>query len=1149
MPDFLQRSRGLIAAIGLLLLTITAGASPPADSPLPSPHFSVSEATANARALGTIRILAVMVEFQEEDNRFTTGNGTFDLPFLQRDDIIIDPLPHDRGYFEAHLEFAQNYFRTASGGLLDIEYHILPEIIRLDEPMSAYAPTGETGEENFKLANLARDAWQKAGQTAPPDLDGYEDGRTMFIIFHAGSGRNIELMGTSLTKTPQDIPSVYLGTESLRRLLDDPGFNGFDIGDPDIRVTNTALLPQTQSRPGEDVTGQEYVLELSINGILVANIGSFLGLPDLFNTETGASAIGRFGLMDGASIFSYLGLFPPEPSAWEKMHLGWLEPFDIDLNSGEPVRLPAISLRRPNSLARHTISRDEYFLIENRHRNPSGQPLEVTIRRPDGEYVTRTIAPDDYRFDPFNSADYDEILDPGVIVNVSSFDWSLPGGPDAGRDGIRGTDDDRILNGGMLIWHIDESVIRNTIDENRVNANSNRRGVQLVEADGARDIGRQPGLEQNRFTNGHAFDFWWSGNDFTVITARGDSIVVYENRFGPDTRPPNHSNTGSPSYFEFFDFSDNIPEAYFFARSLDGTYTRPVSPAFPTLPVPTAFTAESTLFPVSPAIVTDNQSGNGHLLIPVPDGFFSTPMTAPDTAPDFVSEAASHSAVHSASEAASRSVSHSASRSTPHSVSDATADSTPDAAPYSAPVNSPDNGTSPDQPQRNYVFLSHPVPTSPLVLDNRFTTGQFRTGNAPNTGDQQTVRSWSLQSGVWSLLWEIEDIPSGPGLISLGQGSQGEGDILLADMTRVRMSLDGTLLPEMAEPRQQSGLVDGITASIKNDRFTLSDNSFSFDLEREDMDSRRKYTGNLRFSGNSGPSFFILTDHRLQIVDRSGQDEWQVTPLARSESLSWPAFGDFTGDQALEIFVTDFESNRLFGFNRDGGMLDFFPMRAPRDSRFAGSPLLADITGDGQQEIIVAVSDSLTVTIHAFDRQQQPVEDFPLLAGSLIASQAGNSVDSPGAMLPLLIADGQLISVSPSGEVRAWILPELGHVAWGSVYGDQPGNKAGYNMERERLQRPEFGLLNEQQTYNWPNPADDHTWIRFETSEPARIDITVINPSGSTIFETQSESRGRSPEEIRINTSSWGNGVYFARVRARNGGQSETKLIKIVVTH
>jgi hypothetical protein len=1108
MLHFVKGSRCLMAAIGYLLLTIPAGASPPADSLQPVPFFSSDEAFANARSTGTIHILALMVEFKEEENRFTTGNGTFNLPFLQRDDIIIDPLPHDRGYFEAHLEFGRNYFQTVSGGLLNIEYHVIPEIIRLDEPMRTYSPIGETGNENFKLADLARDAWSKVDRDALPDMDAFEDGRTMFVIFHAGSGRNIELMGTSLDKTPQDIPSVYLGTESLRRLLDEPGFNGFDIGAPNIRVTNTALLPQTQSRPGEDITGQQFVLELSINGLLVANIGSFLGLPDLFNTKTGASAIGRFGLMDGASIFSYLGLFPPEPSAWEKMHLGWLEPFDIALDSGEPVALPSVSLRQPNSLARHAISRDEYFLIENRHRNPSGQPLEVTIRTPDGRHVTRSIEPDDYRFDPFNSAGYDEILEPGVVVNVSSFDWSLPGGPDAGRDGIRGTDDDRILNGGILIWHIDEAVIRNTLADNRVNANSDRRGVQLVEADGARDIGRQPGLEQNRFTNGHAFDFWWSGNNFTVITARGDSIVVYENRFGPDTSPPNYSNTGSPSFFEFFDFSDNLPEASFFARSLAGTYTRAVLPALPPLPGPATFPAESGLFPSSPALVMDTPGGHNQLLIPVPDGFHSIRFTPEE------------------------------SNSQPQSIG----------RQYITDHIRVKN--SPAAFGHEYTFLSHPGPTSPLILGNRIVSGQLRT---PGNTSLQTVRSWAIVDGEWSLQWETGDLAAGPGLISTGQGDAGQGEILLADMTRIRIATDGSLLPEGPDARQQSGLVDGMTASIHDDRFTLSDGSFSFDLDREDMDSRRKYTGNLRFSGGDGPSFFILTDHRLQLAGLSGRGEWQVIPIIHSESLSWPAFGDFTGDQVLDIFVTDFEEDRLYGFTRDGGMLNFFPIRPPRDSRFAGAPLLADITGDGRQELIVAVHDTLSLTIHAYDRQLDPVEGFPLLAGSLAANQSGSpggSAANPSQSIhPLLIAGEHLIAVSPAGEVRAWHLPELGEVAWGSVYGNQPGNKAGLNMERERLERPEFGILNAGETYNWPNPADDHTWIRYETSEPARIDITVISPAGATIFETQAESQGRFPEEIRINTSSWGNGVYFARLRARNGAQSETKIIKIVVTH
>ncbi len=513
---------------------------------------------------GTIYIVAVMAEFVPDDNRFTSGNGTFEIDFLANNDITISPLPHDKAYFESHLQFAQNYFQAASFGKLDIEYIVLPEIIQLPNEMKAYSPTGPDDSENFKLGNLAKDVWTLVAEQNFSGLEHLPQDRTMFIIFHAGVGRDIELTGTTLDKTPQDIPSVFLTQDAIGRLIDEPTFDGFPITE-NLRVTNTAILPQTQSRRGEDVTGAEFVLELSINGILTANIGSFIGLPDLFNTDSGASGIGRFGLMDGAGIFSYFGLFPPLPSAWERYFMGWSTPFDIDLDSEEPIELEAVSQNGAFSLARHFISSDEFFLVENRHRDPLDEGVTLTIRTPEGTIETVTFDNTEDRFDPFDQRFYDEILPPGVLINVSNFDWSLPGGLDAGEDGQVGTDDDRILNGGMLIWHIDDAVIRSTIDDNAINNNPDRPGIALQEADGAQDIGR-PGTTITNFANGGPFDFWWSGNDFTVITPGGGRIVLYKNRFGDDTFPNNRSNSGGRTYFEFYDFSDNIATSTFFAR-------------------------------------------------------------------------------------------------------------------------------------------------------------------------------------------------------------------------------------------------------------------------------------------------------------------------------------------------------------------------------------------------------------------------------------------------------------------------------------------------------------------------------------------------------------------------------------------------------
>jgi len=530
-----------------------------------------------------------MAEFQPDTTRFTTGDGRFNPDFLDSPDITLDPLPHDSGYFEAHLEFAKNYYETVSSGKLQVSYEVLPQIITLPDEMAAYSPLGLEGDENFKLANFSRDAWEQVRLSGMLTGRQFVPENTMFIVFHAGAGRDLELTGTTLVKTPQDIPSVYLSLDSFQRLLVDPSFTGFDVG-ANIPVLNTAILPETQSRPGEDVLGNPFVLELSINGLLTATIGSFLGLPDLFNTESGRSGIGRFGLMDGAGFFSYFGLFPPEPSAWEKIYLGWETPLLIDRNNSNPTNLsvPAAVLRQSNSILKIPVTEDEYFLVENRHRDVENTGVTLTIRQPDGSLSDVTIENTETRFNPFDFSEIADILPAGVLVNVSNFDWSLPGGIDPGEDRTENTDDDRLLNGGILIWHVDEAVIRAGLDNNTVNNNPDRPGVRLMEADGAQDIG-QPSAGVAGYDQGNSFDFWWAGNDFTVITSNGQRVILYQNRFGDDTFPNNRSHSGARTNFELSAFSDILPVATLTFQNTtsaavrrlpdiqlpDGSYTQP----------------------------------------------------------------------------------------------------------------------------------------------------------------------------------------------------------------------------------------------------------------------------------------------------------------------------------------------------------------------------------------------------------------------------------------------------------------------------------------------------------------------------------------------------------------------------------------------
>lgn len=467
-------------------------------------------------------LVALRVEFAPDTSSFTTGDGTFSglsLPIEPK----IDPLPHDAAYFEAHLAFLEHYIRTASAGRTRIVTHLIPEVVRLDNPMATYSPVGLDSDsklERSKLANLVHDAWTKADIESTFDpMRLLHRGNIAFILFHAGVGRDVELVGTTLDKTPQDLPSVFMGANSLADL----GASGLTF--KGLHVDHSLIIPRTETRPGVNAfTDEPYLLELSINGLLAASFISYLGVPDLFNTDTGESVIGPFGVMDPLGIFAYRGLFPPLPSAWTRATLGWAIPNEIhdpgvyDLAAGE--------------IARIEISEAEYFLLENRVRTSDDTGLTLRIFN-EGTFSTQRFSAVSDDFDRFNV----DAFQGGVVTRASSYDFALPG-----RDA-----DNQQYNGGILIWHIDERQFSRA-----VNNDPDALAVDIEEADGAQDIGFDGSI-------GSPFDFYFNDNPSSVALPSGLIISLYENRFGPDTTPDSRANEGGNSFLTLENFSTSGP--------------------------------------------------------------------------------------------------------------------------------------------------------------------------------------------------------------------------------------------------------------------------------------------------------------------------------------------------------------------------------------------------------------------------------------------------------------------------------------------------------------------------------------------------------------------------------------------------------------
>lgn len=496
----------------------------------------------------SLKVVAILVQFQEDNTGLTSGNGRFDLsnkyfnPSTGRD-TVIDAPPYDSAYFSDHLKFLKNYFEKSSRGRLNISYDLYGNVITLPKKMEEYSP--RDGEPLSKLGGLFNDAWARADSFI--NFSTYNPNNTVFFLFHAGVGRDVELKSIlGFDPTPFDIPSVYLGLKNLKEFFGQT-YNGYQTLDG-FFIQNTAILPSTELRELDLISGN-VLLELGINGLMCASVGSYLGLPDLFNTSTGKTAIGRFGLMDGQSIFSFNGIFPPEPSAWEKYYLGWVEP--IVISSGElnaVIKTSSTGTFNDSTMYKVMINSSEYYLIENRNRDALRQGQTVYTRNRNFNDSNKYLKDED----GFIYFDISKIS--GNITDVTTLDWSLPGL-------INDTADYR---GGILIWHIDESIIESKFASNTINNDINKKGVDLEEAKGAQTIGVTFSTPFGEVTgDGDLNDYWYNGNHFVPAT-------VYKNQFTPNSIPSTLSNSLANTNIFITDF-DSIKAVMTFKVRIGGS--------------------------------------------------------------------------------------------------------------------------------------------------------------------------------------------------------------------------------------------------------------------------------------------------------------------------------------------------------------------------------------------------------------------------------------------------------------------------------------------------------------------------------------------------------------------------------------------------
>lgn len=787
-----------------------------------------------------LRLLALMAEFQPDDDLRTTGDGTFiSEPAAE---AVIDPSPHDRAYFTWQLQALSRYYDTVSGGSLAISGSVAEPVLQLPHTMSYYSPAGDDDLKDLRLAELFRDA-VRAADSSGVVFSGYD----CFIVFHAGVGKDISL---DYDATPQDVPSVFLSAEDLeKRLGDTIDPEGIPVQNGQFHVPEGLILPETESQEG---------YEIGLLGTMTLMFGFQLGMPALWNTDTGRSGIGRWGLMDQGSG-NFNGLIPARPCAWTRVFMGWDVP--VVLQNGVDLPVSWTGGAGHPRIYKVPIDEDEYFLVENRQYDANGDSAALGT----DAYGSAVRFRSDGRIEAAGAI--------SVIVEIDDYDFGMPGS-------------------GLLIWHIDERVIRDNLQDNRINSGPIR-GVDLEEADGAQDIGESYGFFSpgGGSENGVLHDAWFAGNEINLLANHSETVA-----FTNDTYPSSRANSGADSHISMTGFSRRDTLMSF---SVESGF---IQPGFPGDLIPgqqywAPFSADLDGDSQREIIVTSAEGyvyawkRDGSPLITNTEHFYRHMISGDSTRVDLPV------IVHAASGFAAPAVTGMAVDL--DAVLIATLDNSGMLSVY--------RGEDSDHDGYADLFFSQQCGDQPSAL--AFITGAFIVGS--KTGQ---LRSIDVSGTV---NWETSFAGAITGLCRHG----GAIAVTVAGQGLSLVSSTGAVLWS----REHSSLADATNPAA---------------VWAPTGDERNRIT--------------VLAPWQGIVVSAEGDDMASLGSYILPETLAGPAIGDMDGDGRPETALSG--DGHIWVFGSAGALLDFFPLPRRERETALSAPILADVDDDGLVDVVVSTS-------------------------------------------------------------------------------------------------------------------------------------------------------------------------------------------------
>ncbi|HWN80454.1 MAG TPA: T9SS type A sorting domain-containing protein, partial [Candidatus Udaeobacter sp.] len=759
------------------------------------------------------------------------------------------------------------------------------------------------------------------------------------------------------------------------------------------------------------------------------------------------------------------GFVPARPSAWSLFDLGVLDP--VIVTTPGKVTLEQVASTAPGATPRLVAipaGGDEYFLLENRLQDPNDNQL----------------------FD-FHDVDGDSLFEFYVDdYEGAEFDFFLPG------DGT---------GSGLLIWHVDQSVITANFVSNTVVANPAHKGIDLEEADGIEDM---DGFPRSLDSFGSPNDAYRAGNATS---------------FTDDTVPNSRSSYGVPTLVSIEGVSPAGPTMTFtvgFDGRKGGSW--PVTITGPVGPNPAAI---GDFVPGTPGLETVYADTTGAIWVIAADG--SQPLGSPfdRVGPDLATAPA---------------------------LGDIDGDSQPDLVVAASDGrifawHGDGRGEVRDgdqNPGTTGVWavtgrpLAHAVPV--ILPFAAIATG----GGGPAA---VVVGSEADSSGTGALLlcrdngqagvvqaFEVPGDATAPGIVFRGLAPIVLAPVVYDGRTRffAMAPLAKAGAGSLTEVTPSGGQPAAVRSLIAGD---LDGDGTYEAIAADDQGQIWVFATGVPLTGEPGtPALSLVAGWPFQL----GSD------IAHDLALA-----DVDQDGRHEILVSSFDG-KLYALNFNGTAQLSFPIPAGSvdrlPPRLVPSPLAIDLAGGPGPELLFAGGDGRAF---AYDAQGHALPGWP---------RPGPAASGTGLVIEDLDQDGQLDLVVPSdyGSETVLIAYDLGITEGpGSTWRAYRGGPEHMGvLTLPPSANPESGPLLSQ-LFVFPNPVTgDRATIHFQLGRESRVRVQILDALGRVVAEPMAGDTlpERTDHEVRWDVRNAASGVYLLRLTVAGEGRDQIEIAPFAVT-